>query len=287
MKSERVRSKRAALEALLASIGARRELGVAVSGGVDSLTLAALAHAVLGEGAVMFHAQSPAVPGEASARVAALAAARGWRLQAFDAGEFAKREYLANPVDRCFHCKTSLYASIRARTAAQIVSGTNLDDLGEYRPGLRAAVDHGVRHPYVEVGADKDMVRALSRSLGLGEIAELPAAPCLASRIETGIAIDADVLALVHASERLLGAALRPRTVRCRVRAAGVVLELDAATLAALDRERRADLAAAVGAMFARAGLPRPVSFAPYRNGSAFVAPAAEPALLRARDERA
>lgn len=271
MKNDPAPTQLAELEALLASIGEIREIGVAVSGGVDSVTLAAVAHAALGDRVTLFHAQSPAVPQEATARVEALAAARGWRLQTFDAGEFARSEYLANPVDRCFYCKTSLYGSIRARTAAQIVSGTNLDDLGEYRPGLRAAGDHGVRHPYVEIGATKDMVRALARELGLGEVAELPAAPCLASRIETGIGIQADMLALVHASERLVGAALGPRTVRCRVRAAGVVLELDGATLAALEPQRRDALAGAVGGMFAGAGLPRPVSFAPYRNGSAFL----------------
>jgi uncharacterized protein len=152
-----------------------------------------------------------------------------------------------------------------------LVSGTNLDDLGEYRPGLRAASEHGVRHPFVEVGTSKEMVRALARALGLGTLAELPAAPCLASRIETGIAIDAATLALVHASERLVGAAVAARTVRCRVRASGVVLELDAATLARIEPERRAELAGEVGGIFAGAGPTRPVSFAPYRNGSAFL----------------
>jgi uncharacterized protein len=259
------------LEALLASLGELRGLGVALSGGVDSLTLAAVAHAVLGRSAAMYHARSPAVPPDATARVEAMADARGWRLEVFDAGEFGRAEYLANPVDRCFYCKTSLYAAIHARTDAQLVSGTNLDDLGEYRPGLRAAEEHAVRHPYVETGANKEMVRAMARALGLGNMAELPAAPCLASRIETGIRIDAAMLALVHASERLVRAAVAARTVRCRVRAAGVVLELDAATLDAIEPQRRARLAAEVGGIFAGAGFAQAVSFAPYRNGSAFL----------------
>ncbi len=264
-------SKLRELEALLRSMGDAREVGVALSGGVDSMTLAAAAHEALGSQAIMYHARSPAVPLEATARVEAMSAERAWRLEVFDAGEFGRAEYLANPVDRCFYCKTSLYGAISARTAAQLVSGTNLDDLGEYRPGLRAAGEHAVRHPFVEVGASKETVRAMARTLGLGGVAELPAAPCLSSRIETGIRIDAATLALVHASERLIGAALAARTVRCRVRASGVVLELDAATLEGMAAQRRDELASEVSGLFASAGLARPVSFAPYRNGSAFL----------------
>jgi uncharacterized protein len=271
MEHDQVLTKLGQLEATLAAIGESRELGVALSGGVDSLTLAAVAHAVLGSRAAMYHAQSPAVPAEATARVQAMAAARGWRLEVFDAGEFGRAEYLANPADRCFYCKTSLYAAMNARTAAQLVSGTNLDDLKEYRPGLRAAGENAVRHPYVEIGAGKETVRAMARALGLGNVAELPAAPCLASRIETGIGIDAATLAMVHASERLVGAAVAARTVRCRVRAAGVVMEIDAATLDAIEPHRRAELAAEVAGIFSGAGQAQAVSFAPYRSGSAFL----------------
>ena len=108
----------------------------------------------------MHHATSPAVPPEATERTRALAAAEGWPLDVFDAGEFADPAYRANPVNRCFFCKTNLYGAVASRTRWQIVSGTNMDDLGEYRPGLDAARAHAVRHPFVEAEIDKRTVRA-------------------------------------------------------------------------------------------------------------------------------
>ena len=242
---------------------------IAVSGGVDSLTLAAAAHGVLGARARMWHAVSPAVPPEATARTRALAASRGWMLDVFDAGEFADPRYRANPADRCFFCKTNLYGAIAARAGGTILSGTNTDDLADWRPGLRAAEQHGVRHPFVEAGIDKATVRRLAARLGLGSVADLPAAPCLASRIETGIRVEADLLALVHRAERLVADALAPRTVRARLRAAGLVIELDPD---ALDRAtpQRTALLASLAAL-----TDRPVSFAAYRAGSAFLREAA------------
>lgn len=258
------------LEAVLAGIG---PVAVAVSGGVDSLTLATATHRVLGTDAAMYHATSPAVPPEATARTGALAAARGWPLDVFDAGEFADPAYRANPANRCFFCKINLYGAIAARTPRLIVSGTNLDDLSDWRPGLEAARQHGVRHPLVEAGIDKAGVRALAAELGLGNVAELPAAPCLASRIETGIRIEAPVLAALHAAERMMQAELRPRAVRCRVRARGIVLELDQAALERLDEAARARWQRRVASCMAEAGLHHPVFFAAYRTGSAFLRP--------------
>ena len=259
----------AALEAVVDGLG---EAVVAVSGGVDSLTLAVFAGRRLGADRVlMMHAASPAVSAEATLRVQRQAEREGWRLEVIDAGEFADARYRANPADRCFFCKTNLYGAIAARTARQILSGANTDDLAEYRPGLDAARDHGVRHPYLEAGLDKAAVRALARLLGLPEIAELPAAPCLSSRVETGLRIDAAELAAIHEVERLLQGALRPRTVRCRIRAAGVVVELDADTLAGLGPHRREDLSAEVAALMPSAVAARGVRFEPYRSGSAFL----------------
>lgn len=258
-----------ALEDVLAGIG---PAAVAVSGGVDSMTLATLAHRRAPGQVQMFHATSPAVPAEATARVRALATGEGWALTVVDAGEFADPTYRANPVNRCYYCKTNLYGTIRPLTDRQIVSGANTDDLGEYRPGLEAAREHGVRHPYVEAGIGKQAVRGIARRLGLGAVAELPAAPCLSSRIETGIGIEAEMLARVHAAELYVGRALQPQTVRCRVRAGGVVIELDRQSLAALGAARRAEIARAVARMFDGTA----VSIAPYRTGSAFLTDAAQ-----------
>jgi pyridinium-3,5-biscarboxylic acid mononucleotide sulfurtransferase len=258
----------AALEAVLRSM---ESMAVAVSGGVDSLTLAVFAHRTLGDRVSMFHAVSPAVPVEATQRTQEVADREGWGLTVIDAGEFESEDYRRNPLNRCFYCKTSLYGAIRPRTAAQIVSGTNLDDLGEYRPGLIAAKEHGVRHPMVEAQIDKRGVRGIARHLGMGDLAELPSSPCLSSRIETGIAIDPPMLGRVHQTERLIERELKPGTVRCRVRARGVVIELDDRSLGSLPDHRRQALAEQVRTLFRDAGFDYPVSFAPYRVGSAFL----------------
>ncbi len=263
----------AALGAILDSIG---KVAVAVSGGVDSTTLATLAHRRLGARAKMMHAVSPAVPPEATERVRALGLSEGWHLEILDAGEFEDPRYRANPANRCFYCKTNLYARIAPIAAAAeaiTLSGTNRDDLADWRPGLKAAEDHGVRHPYVEAGIDKAGVRAIARHLDLGEIAELPASPCLSSRIETGIAIDPDELALVHAVETFVGTRLGAPTVRCRLRRAGLVIELDDASLDRLASTERDELTAAVAAIAQARGGERPVSFKAYRMGSAFLRP--------------
>ncbi len=259
------------IEALTRQLRAMERVAVAVSGGVDSMTLSVVAHRTLGSHARMYHAVSPAVPTDATARVRAFAAREGWALEVFDAGEFRDPSYRANPVDRCYYCKQHLYTAIARQTDAAIVSGTNLDDLGDYRPGLRAAEQRRVRHPYVAVGIDKQGVRRIARALALDTLAELPAAPCLASRIETGIAIEADALASVYTIEKLVQQALAPQTVRCRLRREAIVIELDPATLARFTFERREALSEQIAKTFGDIGINRAVEYLPYRMGSAFL----------------
>jgi uncharacterized protein len=258
----------AALESVVQDLD---RVAVAVSGGVDSLTLASFVHRLVPARVEMFHAVSPAVQDEGTCRTRELASREGWILRVIDAGEFGNQDYLRNPVNRCYFCKTSLYGAIRPHTSAQIVSGTNLDDLGEYRPGLIAAKEHGVRHPFVEAGMSKQQVRSLARELGLGEVAELAASPCLSSRVETGIAIQAEVLQSLYAVERMVEQAIAPRTVRCRVRNAGIVVELDESSLERLDAVARAELGARVQALFGATHPGAPVRFEAYRTGSAFL----------------
>ena len=266
----------AALERVLGEIG---RVAVAVSGGVDSMTLAVVAHRALGDSAAMLHAVSAAVPADATERVERYARREGWRLDRIDAGELHDARYVANPVNRCYFCKTNLYSTIAplAGAGATIVSGTNTDDLGDFRPGLTAAAEHAVRHPYVECGIDKPAVRAIAARLGLDDLAELPAAPCLSSRVETGIAIDPEVLKAIDACEGIVRDATGAATVRCRVRRGAVVVELDDAALVDLDIPARTVLAGALKERMAVAGVSRLLRFEPYRMGSAFLRPSGAP----------
>lgn len=241
---------------------------VAVSGGIDSTTLGFVAHRT-GNGTVsIVHAVSPAVPPLATERVRQYADRESWHLTVVDAGEFTDSSYRANPVDRCYFCKSHLYDRLRALSPGVVASGTNLDDLGDFRPGLKAAAERQVVHPFVDAGITKDGIRSLARWLGLHDIADLPAQPCLASRVETGIAIDPTDLAFIDRVEQTVRSRVAPAaTVRCRITQAGVVIEVGGVEHATLS-----GIAEAVTPLCAREGR----SFAgikPYRQGSAFLKP--------------
>ena len=159
-------------------------------------------------------------------------------------------------------------ASARRRPIP-IASGTNCDDLADFRPGLRAATERDVVHPYVEAAIDKAHVYALAAGLGLDDLERLPAQPCLASRVETGIAIAPDDLAFIDAVETRLAARMgREAVLRCRVTHAGIVIELGAAarsrqpslSLGAIGRRLRASSRAALrrrAALRARSRVPQ------------------------------
>ncbi len=255
------------LARLVAILDRHERIAIAVSGGVDSMTLGHIAHRFSRACATMYHASGPAVPAAAGARVRAHADGYGWSLVSLDAGEFADPRYRANPVDRCYYCKSNLYARIRSLTADAIASGTNRDDLTDFRPGLRAADEQGVVHPYVEAGIDKAAVYALAATLGLGDLECLPAQPCLASRVETGIAIAAADLAFVDEVEAQLAERLgRDAVVRCRVTHAGIVIELaDAADTT------KVGMAHAIGELACRARGRGFAGVRPYRRGAAFL----------------
>jgi len=230
---------RAAPASLKEAVLSLKSCIVAASGGVDSLTLAVAADRLLPGRCRIMHAVSPAVPEADTKRVRETAKTHGLDLTVIETGEFADPEYCANPVDRCRICKTHLYAALRTvlenaaanggETSA-IVSGANVDDLGEYRPGLDAAREFGARHPYIEAGMGKADIRKLARDLSL-PFADLPASPCLASRIYTGTKITRERLAAVEYAEKLLKKETGLAIVRCRIREAEMLVEVEPSAL--------------------------------------------------------
>jgi pyridinium-3,5-biscarboxylic acid mononucleotide sulfurtransferase len=191
---------------------------VAFSGGVDSSLVAAVAWRALGPRALAVTAVSPSVAEGELEGARRVAAAIGIAHETIATDELARAGYRANGPDRCYFCKTELYESLAALAAergfAALLSGANADDAGDWRPGLRAAAEHGVRHPLLEAGAGKAAVRALARELGLPS-ADKPATPCLASRIPYGTAVEPETLALVDRAERAVRA-LGFRVLRVR-----------------------------------------------------------------------
>ena len=253
---------------LTEALAALGPVAVAASGGVDSMTLAVVAHRLFGNSTLIVHAVSPAVPPQATERVKAHAKAEGWNLKIVDAEEFKDERYLANPVNRCFYCKFNLYDCITSVTDLTIVSGTNTDDLSDYRPGLEAAKDYQVEHPFVTANIDKDTIRAIARHLNLDDLSELPAAPCLSSRLQTGVKVTPERLLFVNKVEGYVRELLSPETVRCRILAKQVEIQLDSESFQKLDsvdkyRDKIID--------FASSEQPLPVKFSAYKRGSAFV----------------
>ncbi len=191
---------------------------VAYSGGADSAYLAWAAHRVLGENALAVTADSASMP--ASHRTAAEAFAREHSIchEYIQTCEFDNPDYVKNGPDRCFHCKDELFSKldelVRAHEGTHVVYGVNVDDLGDYRPGQRAAKLHGVHAPMVEAGLSKLEIRELSRRAGLSTW-NRPASACLSSRIPYGTPVTPENIKTVEQGEEAI-AALGFRQFRVR-----------------------------------------------------------------------
>ena len=178
---------------------------VAYSGGVDSATLAVVAYRLKGDAMRAVISRSPSLAPFERDQALDFAAAQGFPLQVIQTRELENPLYQANNADRCYHCKSTLYtalAEIRREVGPEaiIVNGTNLDDLGDYRPGLQAAQEQQILSPFVEAGMTKADVRALAQSLGL-PVWNKPAAACLASRLPYGTAVTLERLDQVGRAE--------------------------------------------------------------------------------------
>jgi uncharacterized protein len=194
-------SKLRALEARLKELGS---LMVAYSGGVDSAFLAATAHRVLGDQMLAVLADSPSLARRDFEQAKAFAEGLGMPLRVIATEELERPEYQRNEADRCFHCKNELFAAMEPLGVklgfAAIAYGMNMDDKRDYRPGQRAAVDHGVLAPLAEAGLTKNEVRSLAKAAGYA-LWDRPAAPCLASRVEYGRPVTREVLEQVEKAE--------------------------------------------------------------------------------------
>ncbi len=204
----------ASLEQIL---GAMPGAIVAYSGGADSAFLADVAHEVLGARMLAVTAVSPSLAPEERAFASDLASSRGWRHEEISTFEVDKPEYRRNDPDRCFHCKDTLFEVLDAlalERGADVLVGTNLDDTDDFRPGQRAARDHGVRAPLLEAALRKQEIRRLSRERGLVSW-DKPASACLASRIAYGVEVTPERLDRVARAESFLrGYGVRELRVR-------------------------------------------------------------------------
>ena len=182
-------------------------IAVAFSGGVDSTFLAAVAVQVLGSRAIAVTALSPTYPEWEQKEAAELAKRLGIRHIEISTHELEDPAFAKNPPDRCYFCKKELVHFVRQVADREgirfIADGTTLDDLGDHRPGRRAAAEGGVISPLLEAGMTKDEVRALSREMGL-PTADKPSLACLASRIPYGTVITAEKLKAIDQVENVL-----------------------------------------------------------------------------------
>ena len=180
---------------------------VAFSAGVDSTVVAKAAQLALHNSAIAVTASSPSLAAGELEQAKELAALMGIRHQVIATAEVEQDAYRRNGTDRCYHCKTELYSRVEELTArldvAVICNGANVDDLGDYRPGMTAADEHQVRSPLIECGLNKEDVRHLAAAWEL-PVWDKPATPCLSSRIAYGEEVTPERLAMIDAAEQFL-----------------------------------------------------------------------------------
>ncbi|MBV9226566.1 MAG: ATP-dependent sacrificial sulfur transferase LarE [Acidobacteriaceae bacterium] len=264
-------------ELLFANLRSLGRVIIAYSGGTDSAYLAWAAHRVLGDNALAITADSPSIPASHKRDAEAFARECGFAHQYIDTYEFDNADYVKNDKDRCFHCKDELFLRLETYAAEHdyhhIIYGVNQDDLGDYRPGQRAAKIHQVKAPLVEAGLTKAEIRELSRLAGLSTW-DRPAAACLSSRVPYGTPVTIQTIQTIEQGEEEIRA-LGFRQFRVRFHGELVRIEI---AREELSKALTLESAGALTAIFKQLGfLYVTLDLEGYRQGSLNAALGKEP----------
>ena len=180
---------------------------VAYSGGVDSTFLSFFANKVLGEKSLMVTAKSPSLDNDELYNSLKIAKEKKWNHRVIDTKEFSNPDYTKNSLDRCYFCKEELFRTLSSIATNEgfnfVLDGSNIDDLNDFRPGMKASSQYGIKSPLVEVGLNKEMIRTISKHFKIPTWNK-PSQPCLSSRIPYGTTITPKILEEVSKSEKFL-----------------------------------------------------------------------------------